>query len=795
MDQYYEYSSPRSFIYRAIVLLFISAIVLALIIVSSFSTTGLYNSGFANFRPPLLASIPIICISYLKFYLGNGLLALPLTLFVWSYRFFFNKPLTYAKIRVLALLCSTIFSSVFLQACSLQSGGVIGVYLISCLHSWNDLIIWFALGLALASFIVAAGITFRETVTVLNSFAYITSFMFSWIIYASSWMSQGIVKLLRAILLSGRSQPQIANNVSSALASLKQSEHEVIHPLSRTVEQEYITNTDNEFFAPLSESIDIPMEANEHFTNTSKKAGLAAKLGSALFGGSSKPSDLEVESDHFLSEKRSAPVPAAPKKRALSLSTYSIPLSLLQEPTKPKYSTSTSIKQTALKLERIIKEFGIEARTVGYKTGPVVTLFEIAIPPGVKTSKIINLEVDIALRMKAFSVRIAVVLGKDVIGIEIPNETRQTVYLRTLLENPEFTNSSASLPLSLGLDIGGKPIVADLATMPHLLVAGTTGSGKSVAVNAMILSLLYKYSPEQCKMIMIDPKMLELSIYQDIPHLLTPVVTNPKKAIHALKWAVKQMEHRYALMSYLGVRNITGYNQKLKDTEYIEQVQSDLLHKEGYETQFDFMPYLIVIIDEMADLMLVAGKEIEAAVQRLAQMARAAGIHVIMATQRPSVDVITGTIKANFPTRVSFQVSSRIDSTTILGDKGAEQLLGKGDMLYMMGVGRLLRVHGPFVSDTEVEKVVEAVKRYGSPNYIQDITSNQDNLDGESNSDQDELYEEVINLIREEQKVSTSYIQRRFQIGYNRAARIIEQLEANGIVSKPSATGKREIYL
>ncbi|KAL0263835.1 UNVERIFIED_CONTAM: hypothetical protein PYX00_011135 [Menopon gallinae] len=458
--------------------------------------------------------------------------------------------------------------------------------------------------------------------------------------------------------------------------------------------------------------------------------------------------------------------------------------------------STQEIKELAIRLEQVIKEFGIDGKIVNIQPGPVVTLFEITIPPGVKTSKVISLETDIALRMKAFSVRIAVVPGKDVIGIEIPNQKRKTVYLRKLLEHKAFTKSEAALPLILGLEISGKPVVVDLATMPHLLVAGTTGSGKSVAINDMILSLLYKLSPQQCKMIMIDPKMLELSIYQDIPHLLTPVVTDPKKAIYALKWAVKQMEHRYNLMSYLGVRNISGYNAKLKDISAISAIKASILEKEGYELDFPFMPYIIVIIDEMADLMLVAGKEIEAAVQRLAQMARAAGIHLIMATQRPSVDVITGTIKANFPTRISFQVSSRIDSNTILGDKGAEQLLGKGDMLYMMGVGRLLRVHAPFVSDKEVDTVVSILKEMATPEYINDITTEKGTSESKNEDDHlDELYDEVVNLIKQEQKVSTSYIQRRFQIGYNRAARIIESLEENGVISKASATGKREILI
>jgi hypothetical protein len=453
-------------------------------------------------------------------------------------------------------------------------------------------------------------------------------------------------------------------------------------------------------------------------------------------------------------------------------------------------------KENALKLETIIKEFGINGKIVNIKTGPVVTLYEISIPAGVKTSKLIALETDIALRMKAVSVRIAVVSGKDVIGIEIPNKNRKTIYLKEIFQSKEFINTTAKLPMALGYDIYGNSVVADLVTMPHVLIAGTTGSGKSVGVNSMILSMLYKLPPDQCKLIMIDPKMLELSVYQDIPHLLSPVVTNPKQAVSTLKWVVKEMEYRYYQMSLLGVRNVIGFNEKVQDQAGIEAFQRKILEEKQVSIKFNYMPYIVVIIDEMADLMIVAGKEVESAVQRLAQMARASGIHLIMATQRPSVDVITGTIKANFPTRISFQVSSKIDSRTILGEQGAEQLLGRGDMLYMSGVGRIQRVHGPFVADEEVSKVVAYLKTLGKPNYIQTTVGAADSEDSSGElSEKDELYEEAIAVIQEEGKVSTSFLQRKFQIGYNRAARIVEQLEENGIVSKASVTGKREILV
>ena len=410
--------------------------------------------------------------------------------------------------------------------------------------------------------------------------------------------------------------------------------------------------------------------------------------------------------------------------------------------------------------------------------------------------------------MLAESVRVAMVPGKNVIGVELPNKKREIVALRHLLEDEKFQNSNHKLPLCLGKDIAGKPVIADLSTMPHLLIAGTTGSGKSVGVNSMIISLLYKHTPETCRFIMIDPKMLELSVYDGIPHLLTPVVTDPKKAITALKWAVREMENRYSLMSKLAVRNIENYNERLllarKKGEILNQtIQVGFDSETGQpifeEKEIDLtpLPFIVILIDEVADLMLVAGKEIEAAVQRLAQMARAAGIHVVMATQRPSVDVITGTIKANFPTRISFQVTSKIDSRTILGEQGAEQLLGKGDMLFMAGGGKVTRVHGPFLDDTEVERVTSFLTSQSVPDYDETVTEeySNDTLENgfDSNNTKDELYDEAVKLVIREQKASTSFIQRYFRIGYNRAATIIEKMEENNIISKPGRAGKRDI--
>lgn len=466
------------------------------------------------------------------------------------------------------------------------------------------------------------------------------------------------------------------------------------------------------------------------------------------------------------------------------------------------------LNMMANKLLNVLQEFGVDGEILNIRQGPVVTMFEFRPAPGIKTSRVISLSDDIARSMSAISARISTIPGQNAIGIELPNKTRQTVYLRELLDSDQFKRMTVGIPIILGKNISGAPVMADLAKMPHLLVAGTTGSGKSVSVNDMILSILFKFSPKDCKLIMIDPKMLELSIYDEIPHLLTPVVTDPKKAVFALKWAVAEMESRYRQMSKLGVRNIDGFNKKLMESKekgdlLVRKVQTGFDQETGrpiFETQqleFEPMPYIVIIVDEMADLMLVAGKEVESAIQRLAQMARAAGIHLIMATQRPSVDVITGTIKANFPTRISFQVTSKIDSRTILGEQGAEQLLGQGDMLYMSGAGRLLRVHGPFVKDSEVEKIVSYIKGQGEPEYV-DVVSEQFGEDSDSyngDSGGDEMYKKALEIIINDKKCSISYIQRKLQIGYNRAARIVEEMEEKGVLSAPNHTGKREILI
>ena len=486
-------------------------------------------------------------------------------------------------------------------------------------------------------------------------------------------------------------------------------------------------------------------------------------------------------------------------------------LAMLAKP-KPRASAydEDALRQNARLLEGVLSEFGVRGQIDNIRPGPVVTLYELVPAPGVKSARVVALSDDIARSMSIAACRVAVVPGRNAIGIELPNARRETVYLRDLLSSAEYEKAGQALPLALGETIGGEPYIVDLARMPHLLIAGTTGSGKSVGVNAMILSILYRLPPERCRFIMIDPKMLELSVYDGIPHLLAPVVTDPKKAIVALKWTVREMEDRYRRMSKIGVRNVAGYNDKAnealaKGEHFVRTVQTGFDSQgraifEEEKLRPEPMPYLVVVIDEVADLMLVAGKDIEGAVQRLAQMARAAGIHLIMATQRPSVDVITGTIKANFPTRISFQVTSKIDSRTIMGEQGAEQLLGLGDMLYMAGGGRITRLHGPFVSDEEVETVAKYLRDQGEPDYLEDVTAvpeeDEDGAGGaygEEGAGSNDLYDQAVAVVTRDRKASTSYIQRRLQIGYNRAASLIERMEREGVVSAANHAGKREI--
>jgi DNA segregation ATPase FtsK/SpoIIIE, S-DNA-T family len=522
----------------------------------------------------------------------------------------------------------------------------------------------------------------------------------------------------------------------------------------------------------------------------------------------------EDEEEPAARAPRKKATPKAPAKRAEkwdfpAMSMLAAPKAADRQPL-----SKAELEANSRRLEGVLQDFGVRGEIGKANPGPVVTLYELEPAPGIKSSRVIGLADDIARSMSALSARVAVVPGRNAIGIELPNGHREKVYLRELLTAREAIDSVAKLPLCLGKTIGGDPVIIDLARTPHMLIAGTTGSGKSVAINTMILSLVYRLRPDQCRLIMVDPKMLELSVYDGIPHLLTPVVTDPKKAVVALKWAVREMEERYKRMAKLGVRNIDGYNARLveartKGEELTRTVHTGFDKESGkaiYEEEkldLDPLPYIVIIVDEMADLMMVAGKDIEGAVQRLAQMARAAGLHVILATQRPSVDVITGTIKANFPTRIAFQVTSKIDSRTILGEMGAEQLLGQGDMLYMAGGGRISRVHGPFASDEEVEKVVRHLKTQGSPEYLEAVTAEEPSEEdgavfdstGMGSDGGGDLFAQAVAIVKRDRKASTSYIQRRLQIGYNRAASLMERMELEGIVGQANHAGKREILV
>ena len=533
-------------------------------------------------------------------------------------------------------------------------------------------------------------------------------------------------------------------------------------------------------------------------------------VGNPQFEGSIKNSNVQV----------SIPKQKAPKAEALDQPTlpfgssgeFELPrLDLLQPPAERRQAHDpAALRQNAHLLMNVLEQYKVNGEIVNVSPGPVVTLYELKPAAGIKSQRVISLADDIARSMSAVSARVAVVKGKNAIGIELPNANRESVYLRSLLTSDGYMNGKAALPMALGESIGGKPWVADLTKMPHLLIAGTTGSGKSVGINAMILSMLFRLTPDQCRFIMIDPKMVELSVYNDIPHLLTPVVTDPKKAVSALKWAVREMENRYNLMSKLGVRNISSYNERAERAARNGEV-IEVMEKTGFDPEtgrviqekraieLRHMPFIVIVIDEMADLMMIAGKEIEGLVQRLAQMARAVGIHLITATQRPSVDVITGTIKANFPTRISYMVTSKTDSRVILGfDGGAEQLLGLGDLLFVENGGRATRLHGPFVSDEEVGQIVDALKAQGEPQYFEDITNYEDEGDVNptfSANSGDELYDKAVEIIARDRKVSTSYLQRRLSIGYNRAADLVDRLERDGMISAADHVGRRQVLL
>ena len=562
---------------------------------------------------------------------------------------------------------------------------------------------------------------------------------------------------------------------------------------------------------------DLPLGRDEAFDDSTDAesraiakrfapAGAAAAAVAAVSEVELEPAPVETPARRARLFSGRAPSRGAPAYRPPSIN-------LLRRPAASKAGpefTQSVLRGTARLLEEVLADFSVKGEVREIKPGPVVTLFELEPARGTKSSRVVALAEDIARSLSVTSARAAIVPGRNVIGIELPNVRREMVYLRDIFESNAFRSADAALPLALGKSIGGEPIVVDLARMPHLLVAGTTGSGKSVGINTMVLSLLYRRSPEDCRLLLIDPKMLELSVYNGIPHLLTPVVTDPQKAIAALNWAVGEMEERYKRMASLSVRNIEAFNARVRKAQsrgetLARTVQTGFDERSGeaiYEQQdmpAETMPYIVVVVDEFADLMIVAGKEIEAAVQRLAQMARAAGIHLIMATQRPSVDIVTGTIKANFPARISFKVASKIDSRTILNEQGAEQLLGQGDMLYSMGTGQTIRAHGPFVSDDEVESIAEALRKQGAPRYVDGITDTppaaEASIAEPRAASEDDLYDMAVAIVLRDRKASTSYIQRRLSIGYNRAADVIERMEAEGLIGPANATGRREILI
>jgi len=709
--------------------------------------------------------------------LGLGSLALLLPIAVWGYRLLGHRRLSHERLRVLLWLAGAALTSGF-ASCLPKSvrwplpsglGGVIGdavlrlpVLLVHApLAGWSRFAAAIVLGAAaFAAFAGAAGVLWRDTTDADEDDGAETSEDED----DSGWISLGF----------------LAHYVLSFRARL------------------------NRLFG---RSTGMPMPARDD------AAGLR-RVEPRFDAAAERYADEDAD-DRGVSAPRMRK-PRAPKTPRRGGGYVLPPLELLTPPSKIRATVSSEVLQeNATALEGVLADFGVRGEIINARPGPVVTLYELEPAPGIKSSRVISLADDIARSMSALSARVAVVSGRNAIGIELPNPSREKVYLRELLASRDYAETAARLPLCLGKAIGGEAVLVDLSRMPHLLIAGTTGSGKSVAINTMILSLVYRLRPDRCRLIMVDPKMLELSVYDGIPHLLTPVVTDPKKAVVALKWAVREMEERYRKMSKLGVRNIDGYNARVAEAKSKGEKLTRTVHTgydretgeaiyENEELDLEPLPYVVVIVDEMADLMLIAGKDIEGAVQRLAQMARAAGLHVILATQRPSVDVITGTIKANFPTRISFQVTSKIDSRTILGEQGAEQLLGQGDMLYMAGGGRISRVHGPFVSDEEVEKVVRHLKSQGVPEYLEAVTAEEpQDEDGNpifdasamGEAEGSDLYRQAVQIVVRDRKASTSYIQRRLQIGYNRAASLMERMEQEGIVGQANHAGKREILV
>ncbi len=721
-----------------------------------------------------------------EFGIFPGLL-LSLILFIWSLKIFNSSVITFLKTKLL-----TIFLMIFLSS---LGGTYLETVLINTFNlnfsiiNQRGLSEWFLLYLSNILFNLSSiDLLTSELIFGVGSFC-LSLILFFWILSISPAEVKFIKFVIRPLLMP--------------LVWVFSMFYNLLYVIQKNNESALIINQNE---TGLLHSIKIKLSSiNKNFSPRKKpktrKNPILIKNNETKDGLKNKANKKELFQDTLpLSSESGFTLPSVKLLKNLT------------EDIKPP--SKETLDLNAKVLEGVLSDYSINGNIDSVRYGPVVTRYDLQPAPGLRSQRVISLADDIARSMSVEAVRVAMVPGQNVIGIELPNKVRETVILRNILEHQEFQSSNFNLPVCLGKNIAGYPIVVDLAKMPHLLVAGTTGSGKSVGINAMILSLLYKHTPETCRLIMIDPKMLELSVYDGIPHLLTPVVTEPKKAIVALKWAVREMETRYMSMAKLGVRNIDSYNERLFQARKKGEILSKNIQVgfdpdtgqpifEDQQISLTPLPFIVVVIDEVADLMLVAGKDIEAAVQRLAQMARAAGIHVVMATQRPSVDVITGTIKANFPTRISFQVTSKIDSRTILGEQGAEQLLGRGDMLYMAGGGKVTRVHGPFVEDNEVEKVARFLSDQSVPDYDETITEEPENLNDENlynftskiNNQKDELYDQAVDLIVRERRASTSFIQRHFKIGYNRAATIIEKMEENNIVSKPGRAGKREVLI
>ena len=731
--------------------------------------------------------------------IGVTMLTLPVFLLAWSGRFLFSSSPTYLFKRIILLPLFIAFFSVFLSTNAPPTywsfeygiGGIFGdtflkkllIYQPIEINQWLQSIAIVSLIFSIFLFFHVAGLKKHEVKALTrNRFKHLMIFLVG---------SYKTIRVLVKIIYQSDQKSFIKDEYKSKSIELSQYKGK----------KQSSGNTDQDFSTPKGNEKDL-------------LKGFNSKPSISIFGnGRIKARSTKIKSSSRAASEAQPSLDLLLKKEKY----YYPPLALLNDYNNQSVSSvsSVSLNENAKMLEAVLEDYGVKGNIISVKPGPVVTLYELEPAAGLKASRVISLSEDIARSMSALATRVSTIPGRSVIGIELPNSSREKVFLKELLSSKSYEDCRFQLPLALGKDIGGEPVIANLAKMPHLLIAGTTGSGKSVGINTMILSLLYRLTPEQCRLIMIDPKMLELSVYDGIPHLLSPVVTDPKKAVVALKWAVLEMEDRYKRMSRMGVRNIESFNSKVSEAiqnkeTFARTVQVGFDQNTGepiYEEQREepkTLPFIVIIVDEMADLMMVAGKEIEGCIQRLAQMARAAGIHLIMATQRPSVDVITGTIKANFPTRISFQVTSKIDSRTILGEMGAEQLLGMGDMLYMANGGKVTRVHGPFVSDAEVEEVVSHLKRQGVPEYREEIldAKNIENNDSfydssstSGNSDEEDLLEDAIEIVRRDRKCSTSYIQRKLSIGYNRAAKIVEALEDKGFVSPANHVGKRDVLI